>query len=170
MVAIASQSKKSETNTYSRERGKPIPSLKHSLLQSELIFLQKKENSEKFTIASELSLDFMPKDATPDICIYPKMEIDMNSEEDVVKMTEPPLTTIEILSPTQLLNNVISKIRQIYFTNGVQSSWVIIPSMKAVVLYLPGHDLDGYQLFKSGEMNDPVTGIKLNVKDIFNVG
>lgn len=147
-----------------------MPSLKHSLIQSEVIFLLKKDNTEKFTIASELSLDFMPKGATPDVCIYPKMDIDMNSEEDVVKMTDPPITTIEILSPTQPLNTVISKIRQIYFTNGVKSSWVIIPSMKAVVLYLPDHDLDGYELFKSGEVKDPVTGITLKVDDIFKVG
>ncbi len=85
-------------------------------------------------------------------------------------MSDPPITTIEILSPTQPLNTVISKIRQIYFTNGVKSSWVIIPSMKAVVLYLPDHDLDGYELFKSGEVKDPVTGITLKVDDIFKVG
>lgn len=127
MIAEARSVKKSITNTYEKERGKPIPSLDHSLIQLRLVHVLLRDYDKLFTFASELSLELSPKDATSDVCVYPKMSRQIGRQADVIKMKEPPIITIEILSPTQTLDTVIEKIRTQYFPNGVQSSWVVIP-------------------------------------------
>jgi Uma2 family endonuclease len=124
----------------------------------------KRDYSQKFSFASELHLELLPKDATPDVCVYPKMSRVIGQQADVVKMKDP---TIEILSPALALDFVIEKIRQQYFPNGVQSSWVIISSMRAVALYVPGKP--GYQFFTSGTLTDPATGISVAVEELFEV-
>ncbi len=118
-------------------------------------------------MVTELSLDTLPKGSTPDLCIYPKMEINVGKEPDIVKMKEMPLTTVEILSTTQPLSQVIEKIKLKYFPAGVKSAWVIIPDLRAIVLYLPGNG--DYQLFKTGTLTDPATGISVDVDEVFDV-
>jgi Uma2 family endonuclease len=152
--------------SYEEQRGKPMPSLHHSSIQNRLSFLLTRDFYQKFQILSELALDFKPKGATPDLCIYEKMTFDYAQDEDVVKMTAPPLTTVEILSPTQALDGVILKIRKNYFTNGVKSAWVVLPPLKTIVLLLPDQEP---QYFSSGKMNDPVTGIELKMEEVFEV-
>ncbi len=157
-----------ETNAakYERERGKPLPGMHHATIQVQLSYLLQRDYSKKFTFPSELDLDLDSKYATPDLCIYPKMDFDYATDDDVIKTTEPPLTTIEILSPKQALGDVISKIRKIYFPNQVQSSWVIMPPLKTIVLLLPGKEPS---FFVSGKLTDPATGVEVSVEEVFEV-
>lgn len=148
---------------YEIERGKPMPSLNHSLIQSQIAFLLKRDYGKEFSAPSELELAFLPKNAVPDLCIYPKMHINFE-EEDILKMTEPPLTAIEILSPKQALEDVLSKARKLYFANGVKSVWVVLTSLKTIVLMTPSAPP---KYFAEGDLFDPTTNIRLTVNDIF---
>ena len=155
-----------ESTTYEKQRGKPIPSLHHGSIQAQISFLLKRDFPKKFQTLSEISLDFEPKGATPDLGIYPKMDFDYAKDEDILKMPDPPITTIEILSPKQAQEDLVFKIRNIYFVNGVKSAWVIFPSLKTVLLLLPGKKPE---YFTSGKFTDPITDIELSVEEIFEV-
>ncbi len=149
---------------YEIERGKPMPSRNHALIQGRLTVLLD-TYSDDFTIFPEVDLDFKPKGATPDLCIYPKMHIDF-SEEDEIKMKEPPITAIEILSPKQALEEVILKARKIYFANQVQSVWVVLPSLRSIALLQDAKS--DPQFFTSADtLSDPATGIQINVGEVF---
>ena len=92
------------------------------------------------------------------------MNLELGKQPDVLKMKEMPLTTVEILSASQPIAQIIQKIKEYYFPAGVKSAWVIIPSMKAVRIILPD---DQNFLFISGEAHDPTNGVKVAVEKIF---
>lgn len=159
--------RKKAKDTYQIERNKPMPSLDHSLIESQLGFILRRDYRSEFTSMTELSLETLPKGSTPDICIYQKMNRELGKQPDVIKMTQMPITTVEILSASQPLSQIIQKIKQYYFPAGVKSAWVIIPELLAIVLYSP--DKEDYELYKSGKMTDPATGITVDVKEVFDV-
>lgn len=83
---------------YEIDRGKPTPSKNHSRLERRLgVVLTPYE--DRFEIMPELSLELSAGKATPDICLYPKLTFDWLDDE--IRVTTPPITAIEILSPTQ---------------------------------------------------------------------
>ena len=156
-----------EKSIYEKERRKPMPSFNHSLIEAKLSFLLMTHYRKDFFIATELSLGFVPKGATPDICLLPKTDHKIGVDPDIIKVKEAPITTFEILSPTQALSSLTDKIKDEYFPNGVKSAWVIIPELRAVVVYESGKQ--DYEWFKKGEVVDKVTGVRLKVDDIFDI-
>ena len=112
---------------------------------------------------SELSLATTPG-STPDLCLYPKQKLDINqikSKEDKV-----PITTIEIQSPSQSIEQMENKVIDLYFPFGVQSAWVVYPRLKAIQILLP----DGQKLFfNTGILKDPITNIELDLEKVFAV-
>ena len=100
------------------ERDKPLPSLDHSLVQTQLSFIFVRDYNGQFSFPSELDLDFSPKGATPDLCIYPKMKRDLKKDQPIIKMKEPPLTLVEILSPKQALDDITEKARAVFPQRG----------------------------------------------------
>lgn len=149
---------------YEIEREKPMPSLYHAAIQGRINFLLNRDFGKDFTFLSELNLAFLPKGSVPDICTYKKLIFDFKHEADITKMTQPPLTTIEILSPKQALDEVVAKARDIYFPNGVQSVWVVMPSLETIVVMDPNLDTT---YFNKGELFDPATNIRLSIEEIF---
>ena len=149
---------------YEIERGKPTPGRNHSLVQSQLVFLLKRDYSTQFSIPSELELEFLPKNAVPDLCIYPKMQVNFKTDDDVIRMPNPPLTAVEILSPKQALEEVTTKARKQYFPNGIKSVWVVLPSLETVIVITPDLDLT---YFTEGELFDPAINVRLTVSEIF---
>lgn len=154
-----------ELSDYEIERDKPMPSRNHSLVQNRLSFILTRDYDSEFSFMSELNLALLPKDATPDICIYPKMKVNLE-EDDVLKMTEPPLTAIEILSPKQALDDLVEKTRKRYFPNGVKSVWLVFPALKTIALIAPGQKP---RYFTEGEMTDPATNIRIDIQEAFEV-
>lgn len=146
---------------YEIERGKPMPSKNHARIERRLNSLLT-PYEDRYDIMPELSLKLKTGEATPDLCLYPKMEYDF--EQDVIKMTEPPLTTFEILSPTQILDAVVDNIRKIYFKAGVRSAWLILPSLKTVYVLIPGQKIVPYT---EGTIKDTTNGIEIPVNEIF---
>lgn len=147
---------------YELERGKPMPSTVHSLVQGNLVYLLKANYNETYHIFPELSLDMPDKPSVPDIAIYPKFEIDLL--HDVLKRNDVPLTTIEILSPSQSLDELVEKSYR-YFELGIKSCWIVLPSMKAIAVYqTPG----SYTFFNEADiLQDNHLNIQLPLTDIF---
>ncbi len=150
-----------QTHTdYERERGKPMPSLNHGLVQTFLSAALLRYR-KKYSIVSELSLELDGSSSVPDISIYPKLPMDWR--HDHVKKTDPPLTVIEILSPTQSLDSVVKKTED-YFEAGVKSCWIVQMILESVVVLLPG---EKPRVCTEGGVEDPATGITVEIAEIF---
>ncbi len=143
---------------YEKERGKPMPSLNHGLIQSKLIGLLL--SFKQFTIGSEITLDLSPK-ATPDILIFNKRK--PNWQHDEKRVTEMPITVIEILSGTQGMENFDEKLTR-YFNAGIKSVWLVQPFIETIAVFLPNQKP---KVFSTGELFDEVTGIRLSLSEIF---
>lgn len=151
-----------EISQYELERGKPMPSKLHGYVQLRIGTMLEVGYGERFTLFSELNLDLNQWESVPDLCIYPKMKIDFS--EDEIRVTEPPLAAIEILSPTQSLQELIDKAKK-YFAKGVGSCWLVIPVLKNIYVF---SDPATYQIFRDGEvLKDPVLGIELELSRVF---
>lgn len=149
-----------DSTQYERERGKPMPSKNHGLVQLYL-GIAFSRHDDKFTIIPELSLAITEKPLVPDLCIYPKLPIDWRHDE--IKMSAPPLTAIEILSPTQGMEELIRK-ADAYFEAGVKSCWIVQPFLELIAILVPGEKA---KFFDSGDVTDPATGITIQVEEIF---
>ncbi len=146
---------------YEIERGKPMPSKNHSITQmllgAELVTLYR----DKVTVMSELSLALNGQLYTPDISVYPKLAIDWVTDE--IRMTEPPLLIIEILSPTQGMQELMTRFKE-YFTAGVCSCWLVQPALRMISVFTP--DMTPH-IFSSGTVLDNAAGISVAMDKIF---
>ena len=153
-----------EISDYERERGKPMPTLNHDYVQSNLLVELKNKYRKTHTILSELNIT-MPErpDTVPDIAIYPKLQIDFL--HDITSMTEMPLTVIEIVSPSQSDAEILAKFER-YFKAGIQSCWLVMPSLQAIAVYSA---IGKYQFFAdTTTLTDQITGIELAVGEVFS--
>ncbi|MEM6317526.1 MAG: Uma2 family endonuclease [Bacteroidota bacterium] len=148
---------------YQRERNKPMPSKKHSAIQTLLGAALVVKYKKKYQIYSELSL-FMPdvKPAVPDLCIFPKEQLNLLDDEIIV--SDVPITVIEILSPKQGIDDIKDKFFTIYFPAGVQSAWLIIPTLRSVHVFTPDKK---FVSFHSGKLMDKACDVELELDDFF---
>lgn len=147
---------------YEEERGKPVPSRNHSSAEIRLgaVFLRYEPEYTPFT---ELSLALEGWSGTPDVCVYPRMDYDP-TQDDEVRMTEPPLIAVEIASPTQSQESLVDKIRQM-LAAGVQSCWLVQPAIRAVTVFSAEEPRP--RTITDGAVTDPATGIEVALDDIF---
>jgi Uma2 family endonuclease len=152
-----------EISTYEIERGKPMPSLNHSILQKNILVSLDNLYRSKYTIASELSIEMPHKpDAVPDIAIYPLLKIDFL--HDQTAMTQMPLAIVEIVSPSQSNDEIVAKFER-YFAAGVKSCWLVIPILRNIYVFSAP---SAYQIFQSNEtLTDASLQISLNLEEIF---
>jgi Uma2 family endonuclease len=157
-----------ETTTispYELERGKPMPSKNHAIIQSRLIIAFAKLTGDRFTILSEISVDLPTGGVVPDIALYPPTSYEAFNDE--VEMTTPPLCAIEIISPSQNNQQFIKKAEN-YFKAGTRSCWVVDPVFRQIHVFdSPEH----YQTFQAGREDtllDSVMDIRLSLLEIFN--
>ena len=146
--------------TYEAERGKPMPSMNHSVIQTNLIveFARQRE----FRVCSELSLELDGQPLTPDLSIYPREPL--NLRRDIVKRTDPPLMVVEILSPTQGSQSVMEKV-EVYFRAGVKSCWIVSPPFHTITLLRP----DGTEeVVHDGVAKDTATGLTADLSAVFS--
>ncbi len=73
----------------------------------------------------------------PDVSVYRRLK-DVNALRDEVKGTEPPLLAVEILSPTQPLDDLVRK-AEAYLAAGVGACWLVQPSLQTVTVFRPFH-------------------------------
>ncbi len=148
---------------YETERGKPIPSKNHGYVQGQLLYQLKNVAQKRYTCFSELSLDLADWESVPDIAIYPKMEIDFLHDETAMK--EAPLAVIEILSPTQSLQELVTKAEK-YFEHGVKSCWLVLLSVRNVYVFSSPTE---HQVFSHKEtLSDPSLSIEIPLGEVFS--
>ena len=135
------------------------PSFNHSCIQvalSAALF-----NLKQYTVLSELSLEIEGKEYVPDICLYSKRRF--IPFQDVIRMAEMPLLAIEILSPSQVIQDLTDKIG-IYLNAGVQSCWLVIPTTCSIAVC---NNLESVITYGQSQVIDEKLNIKLELKDIF---
>ncbi|MBF0118776.1 MAG: Uma2 family endonuclease [Desulfobacterales bacterium] len=136
-----------------------MTSFNHSFVHGRLIRLL--GNIDKYEIFPELSIEINGVEHKPDISIYSKKK--RIQQKDIIKMVELPLVTIEILSPTQPIQDLIDKF-EIYFNAGIKSCWLVIPHAKSIVIY---SSLDHYKTYSDDKVIDNLFNIELSIIDIF---
>jgi len=135
------------------------PSYNHSYLAYRIA--KAADRDEKYNIHIEMTLDIGGTDYIPDIAFYKKQQIDFL--HDKIKAEEPPILIVEILSPTQAVNEITDKF-EIYFQAGVKSCWLVIPPTKTIVLF---NDIHHPVSYSTGQFSDPIIGVDVSVRDIF---
>ncbi len=151
-----------ELSQYELERGKPMPSRNHGIVQLNLGFELKTRYRQQFRFMSEVNVGIAGRVLVPDIGIFSKMEVDMANDQIVVD--ELPLTTIEILSPTQALKELTDKARA-YFQAGVKSCWIVLPDQQGVFVYSGPTEYDYFH--GKDLLRDAATGIELELAPLF---
>jgi Uma2 family endonuclease len=146
---------------YEQERGKPMPSKNHGILQASLIIVLHRYYAKQYRVISELSLDLLGDRLTPDICVYPYTP--SNWLHDQTPVTEPPLIAVEIISPSQSVTEMLLKARR-YFAGGVQSFWLVEPALQTISVVSPN---DTLQTFAAGTVLDTTTGIEIPIAEVF---
>jgi Uma2 family endonuclease len=159
MVQVAEQIE--ILNDYETERGKPMPSLNHAVLQRNLLF-SLIPFIEKYELLPEISIKIDDWGATPDIGIFEKQNIDF--KHDVIKLDFVPLCAIEILSPTQSLSELIDKSEQ-FFLKGAKSYWLVLPQLENIYVF---SQIFTYKIFQKNDiLIDDNLGITIDLKKVF---
>lgn len=151
-----------ELSTYEIERNKPMPNLIHGLIQGAIVSTLNYTYGDEYMFPSELNLNTSPRSVL-DVCILPLRIVNLRSVE--ARESEPPITTIEIQSPSQSLDILVNKTWELYFPMGVQSAWIVIPALKAIQVILP--DDTRMVFLEKDTLKDPVTGIEIEVARVF---
>jgi Uma2 family endonuclease len=149
-------------NPTDETQDEKMSSLNHSDLQTRLGFLLMTAYRQQYSIYTELDFGFASGKTRPDFCIMPKRKANWLADEIVLH--EAPLTTIEILSPEQSLNQLTERIYNRYFPAGVKTVRLVVPTVQTVSILLPERK---QIVFSQGIITDPVTNIQLNLSDIF---
>ncbi len=147
---------------YEIERNKPMPSTVHAIVQNNLIFELNLLYRKGFRFLPEISIEIADSYSVPDVAIYPKFDFDV--AHDIIRRTDAPLATIEILSPKQALQDLVDK-TEVYFSFGVLSCWIVLPAMKAIAVY---YQSGKYDFFTEEEtLLDRNLSLELPLENIF---
>jgi Uma2 family endonuclease len=146
---------------YEIERGKPMPSFNHAVIQARISQQLLNGYEEQFTVGSELSLSVTTPPTVPDLCIYPQTAMDWL--HDQVKVSRVPLSVIEILSPSQTVTELSEK-ADLFFSVGVNSYWLVQPTFRTVVILQPNAD---ELVFHNEMLTDPTNGVSIDLKKVF---
>ena len=146
---------------YEQERGKPLPSLNHGVVQAKLSFALISACQDQYLVGSEITLATEPP-LTPDLIVSSERQLDWLRDE--IRVAEAPLTVFEIVTPSQSTNEFIPRIES-YFRFGVKSVWLVHPPFKQVVIFRPDMEL---QVYNEGEVVDRALGFNIALSEIFS--
>ena len=96
---------------YEQERGKPLPSLNHGVVQAKLSFALISAYQDQYLVGSEITLATEPP-LTPDLIVSSERQLDWLRDE--IRVGEAPLTVFEIVTPSQSINEFIPRIRKLF--------------------------------------------------------
>ena len=137
-------------------------SLNHARLTSRITWLLSAAYDDQYDVLAELEFELSTGRLKPDVSIIPKQIY--NWREDIIRFLHPPITAIEILSPTQAFDAVATKINKLYFPAGVQSAWLVVPFVKTVHLFLADGSIN---TVTSGTLHDPACNVSLEMSAVF---
>jgi len=149
-------------SAYELERGKPMPTWNHAVLQKRILIRVESKYEGQFSVLPELNLGVGETKLVPDLCVFAGPDIFLPHDNPLV--TQMPLTTVEILSPSQTVTELSGKVEQ-YLLAGVKSCWIVVPEFCIVVV---STKLGSYQTFERHEtLTDSATGIELDLEQLF---
>jgi Uma2 family endonuclease len=163
------------------EENMDMPSKKHSRAQTNITGLL--YNDERFTTFVELSLDASSIDLSQfglkakdelvsDVCVYIEPPPDQEEDElgfDEIRVTKIPDLAIEVLSPRQVITDLLFKIKA-YFALGVKSCWLVMPSIQVIKVYSQSGTKTVAKTFepqRDTEVVDEVMDIRLPIQKVF---
>ena len=126
---------------------KPMPKTRHSRLQGKLTgTINDVVEEQRIAYAfPELRCTFGGRSIVPDIAVLSWNRIEFNNDgEPVDDVLIAPDWTIEILSPEQSSNRVTGNILHC-LKHGSQLGWLIDPSDRSVLIFLPNQQPELYQ-------------------------
>jgi len=132
----------------------------HSMVQARLAKLL--GNLNKYEVFTELSLDIDGTEYKPDVCVY-SIKLKKNRAKDIIKMTELPMLSIEILSPRQGFQELVEKV-EVYFNAGIKSCWIVLPGIESIQVF---SSLENFKVFSEGNLIDNIIGIELSINEVF---
>lgn len=100
-----------------------MPTLNQSYVCSQI--MRQLLPNEQIEVLPELTLA-IGNGLTPDISVYPKGEIKPNFWSDITRFEKPPLVAIEIISPTQNIQDLLEKAK-VLVQSGAKAVWTIEP-------------------------------------------
>ena len=140
----------------------PMPSLNHSRV-AQNIGVALHAHADRYDVFQQLSVRLNGWPSIPDIAVYPKRTEPIDWLADRDEVTEPPLLVIEILSPHQVVQNVVDKIRK-YLQLGTKSCWLVEPATRVVSVFPAA---GGSRAFAEDEVKDESLSISIPLRDIF---
>ncbi len=145
---------------YEIERGKPMPSKNHGIIQTRLGTALSR--SEQYEAASEMTIDIgTGSPLTPDLAVILREPMDVWNDE--IRSKTPPITTVEIVSFSQSSAEMTKKVRS-YLQHGVKSCWLVDPPMQQITIFTA----DGKKkTYEEGVVTDPVTGLTADLAVVF---
>ncbi|MEZ4884143.1 MAG: Uma2 family endonuclease [Chitinophagales bacterium] len=152
---------------YESNRGKPMPSLNHGIIQANIIILIGSLYADKYRVISELTTKLDEDKQVPYIAIYAKnnVHIRFNARKDQISTNEVPLGVIEILSPPQNFAELVDKSTS-FFASGVKSYWLVVPPVQTVYVF---SEPDEFEIFsKLDVLKDGQLGIELKLGEVFS--
>jgi Uma2 family endonuclease len=151
---------KEEISDYELERGKPMPSKVHAATQTNVLdaLARYKKQYRRLT---ELSLRLQGEKLVPDIALYAQDASDWHENE--IEMMLPPLLSIEIVSPSQSIDEMKEKADK-YFAAGVRSVWLVLPALAGVMVL---HPEEKARFYSDGDIVDDAVGIRIPVDEVF---
>lgn len=155
-----------EQDPYERiaesEISKSMSSRNHAKIQSRMAKILGNQYDENYDILTEFEVELLGKRVVPDVCICPYEP--SNWQHDVIRGAELPLLLVEILSPRQAFEDIMEKIRDIYFPAGAKSVWVVLPSTESIVVFKPNIKP---QTFNQGILKDATSGFEIDLDKVF---
>jgi Uma2 family endonuclease len=149
-VTVTVRPETSLVEDYEQERGKPLPSYNHFLVQSQLQHALRAACGDRYIVGGELTLATEPS-TTPDISVCNFRQPDWLHDE--TRAADPPITVAEIMSSSQSVEDIVPKI-ETYFRFGLKQVAVFTSDMKP-------------QVYIEGEVVDPTLDVKVALADIF---
>ena len=148
---------------YDEERGKTVANITHSVIQTKIAGRFDVQGEDRYWVGTELTVEFDDGLVlTPDIAVLPKRPLNYGLEP--ARCREVPLCVVEIFSPTQGYLEIMEK-RELYFSHGVESVWVVQPASQSIDIYRPGEQRP--QIIQQGEAKDPATGLSVHLERVF---
>ncbi|MDJ0599099.1 MAG: Uma2 family endonuclease [Crocosphaera sp.] len=140
-------------------RQKPMPKMRHSLLQKPLINIID-NNTESYTALPELRCTFGSRSLVPDIAVVAWNNLPIN-ELGVVEdnFTLAPDWSIEILSSNQAVTRVMDNLLHC-LKHGCQLGWMIDPDDASIVVFLPKKEPD---IYRSDRILPLIDNININL-------
>jgi len=119
---------------------KPIPKLRHSLLQKRLLAAIDGA-TDKYLTLPELRCTFGGRSIVPDVVVLAWHKVALNAErEPEDNVMQAPDWSIEILSPDQSSNRAIDNLLHC-LQHGSQLGWLVDPQDRSILVLTPGQGI-----------------------------